>query len=156
MRKCSICVIIVLMLCLIGCSKTDTIGTENAQVNQKEESAIPSNLQNVDIDLTELSDIMAAAEINNMIMQPEKYLGKTVKIKGIYFISSSNEGDVYHLVLVPDSTGCCFQGFEFVWSEDHSYLKEGDEIEVVGVYSEYETEDSIYSFIKADDVVISD
>jgi hypothetical protein len=153
MKKYSMYVIIVLTLCLIGCAKTDTDGSKDAVVNQNG-SVITDNQQNVDIDLTELSDIMAEAEINNMIMQPEKYLGKTVKIKGIYFISASNEGDVFHLVLIPDSTGCCFQGFEFIWSGDHSEFKEGDEIEVTGVYSEYETEDSIYSFIKAD-VVIS-
>ena len=146
MKKYLILIVLVLLFSMIGCSdkkESDPIDSDsNSVISQK-----------IDSDLTKLSDIMLLAEVNNMIMQPDKYLGQTIKVRGNYYISELGDSEtIYHLVLIPDSTGCCYQGFEFVWEGNHTYPEEETEIIVTGVYSMAEDEDSYYYYLQATDV----
>lgn len=71
----------------------------------------------VDVDLTAMSSTMAYSQSYYMVSEPEKYVGKTVKVKGPYAIyyNDTEEGREYFpAVLVADFAGCCGQGFEFL------------------------------------------
>ncbi len=95
-----------------------------------------------DVDLTQLSSTMVYSEVYNMMVEPEKYIGKTVKMTGIYshYYTETTNKD-YFSCIVQDATACCAQGIEFVLTDDYKYPEdypvEGDLITVAGTYQTY-------------------
>lgn len=93
-----------------------------------------------DIDLTQLSKTMVYSELYNMLMNPRDYTGKSVKLKGAYYASFSEESNMYcHNVLVSDVSACCEAGIRFIWDNDeHEYPDEYpvnmSEVEVTGTF----------------------
>ena len=100
---------------------------------------------NVDIDITEMSSDMVYATVYQMVYNPQDYVGKTVKIKGQYFVAySKDEGNdnFYNYCLVADAAACCQQGLEFLCNDGHSvypddFPEDGTDIEVTGVFEMY-------------------
>ncbi len=96
----------------------------------------------IDVDLTILSSTMVYSEVYDMMMDPEKYIGKTVKMQGsCAFYRDETSGNEYYACVIQDATACCAQGIEFVLSENYrpeDYPKEEDEICVAGVFDIYE------------------
>ena len=93
----------------------------------------------VDVDLTAMSKTMVYAEVFNILGNPEAYLGKTIKMNGIYTVLYYGKiNKHYHYVVVEDAAACCQQGFEFVRSGNYvypkDYPKEKAKIEVTGVF----------------------
>lgn len=93
----------------------------------------------VDVDLTVLSSTMVYAEVYNMMVGPEDYLDKTIKIKGKYAVYHNETADEhYHAVLITDALACCAEGLEFIWNGEHvypdDYPEEGAEIEITGTF----------------------
>ena len=113
----------------------------------------------VDVDLTTLSSPVVFAEVNNMMLDPESYVGKTIKAKGLYGVEKFNsEDDFFHYIVIPDATACCSQGLEFVWIGDYSYPndypKTDADIEVTGVWESYEENGFAYYRIAASDLAV--
>lgn len=76
----------------------------------------------VDVDLTTLSSPMVYAEVFNMMMSPDEYIGKTIRMTGIFVVYQNPEtNQVYCGVIVEDAAACCAQGFELVMPEERSY-----------------------------------
>ena len=91
----------------------------------------------VDVDLTVMNSNMVYAEVYNMMMYPEDYIGKTVKMEGTCACYHDEEtGKYYFACLIADATACCSQGIEFVLTDDYScpddYPEIGKEIFVTG------------------------
>ncbi|NMD37350.1 MAG: hypothetical protein GYA87_01560 [Christensenellaceae bacterium] len=107
----------------------------------------------IDVDLTKLSSTMVFGEVYNMLVNTQDYIGKTIKMGGMY---SSNFFDLtqknYHYVVISDAMACCQQGLEFVIEEERKYPEEypqiGNYIEVVGVFGVYEELGTNYPYIK--------
>ena len=102
-----------------------------------------------DVDLTVLSSTMVYAEVYNMMMEPESYVGKVIKLQGLYYSGYYEPtSQYYHFVIISDATACCAQGLEFVWLGEHAYPEdypEGDtEIGVIGIFESYEEEGNTY------------
>lgn len=75
-----------------------------------------------DIDLTKKSETVAYAQLVNMLYEPENYLGKVIRMAGYLDLFEDDlTGTVYFSCIVPDSTGCCSEGLEFVWAGEHLY-----------------------------------
>ena len=110
----------------------------------------------VDVDLTSLSSPLVFAEVNNMMLDPESYVGKTIKAKGLYGVEKFNsEDDFFHYIVIPDATACCSQGLEFVWIDDpNDYPKADADIEVTGVWESYEENGFAYYRIVANDLTV--
>ena len=93
-----------------------------------------------DVDLTVLNSTMVYAQVYDMMVSPEQYLGKTVKIKG-NFTYEEGENRYYFACLISDATACCAQGIEFVLKEDLAFPAEYPalytEITVAGVFDVY-------------------
>lgn len=90
-----------------------------------------------DIDLTTLSSIMVYSEVFNMSVSPEEYIGKTIRMAGIFTTNQNPETEqISCAVLVQDATACCAQGFEIIMPEDAVYPQDypdfGSEVTVVG------------------------
>ncbi|WP_352400774.1 hypothetical protein [Anaerotignum sp.] len=163
---------LVMALALIGCSKdentkkTDEEQTQGAvekpnenREKQQKKSVNDDGDNNVDLDLTALSSTMLYSEVYNIVMSPNDYIGKTLKMKGLFRTYASLESDTtYFAVVIPDATACCEQGFEFIWDGEHTYPEdypsEDSEIEITGRLDTYEEDGYEYFYVVADDLVI--
>lgn len=102
------------------------------------------------VDLTALSSTMVYAEVFAMMSSPEDYVGKTVKMQGIfskgqlYAAGSLNDGGTVFACVIQDATACCAQGIPFELAGDHSYPQDypelGDTITVVGTFEIHQQE----------------
>ncbi len=107
----------------------------------------------VDVDLTLLSSTMVYSEVFNMMVSPEKYIGKTVKMKGLFAVFYDEATDKYYFAcIVQDATACCSQGIEFVLTDDYvfpdDYPDADEEICVVGVFDTYQEGDFTYCTLR--------
>ncbi len=107
----------------------------------------------VDVDLTVLSSTMVYSEVYNMMVSPDNYKGKTVKMKGQfvpYFDEST--GKHYFACYISDATACCSQGMEFILTDEYSYPEdypqEGDTICVVGTFDTYMEGENMYCTLR--------
>ena len=108
---------------------------------------------NVDVDLTILSSTMVYAEVFNILAKPDSYIGKTVKLNGLFY-SSYYEDSMYYFVVITDATSCCPQGLEFVWNRKYpeDYPDERSKIEVTGVFSSYDELGETYYHLLVEDL----
>lgn len=82
----------------------------------------PASPTSVDLDLTVLSSTMVYAEVYNMMSAPNDYIGKSIRIKGIFSVYQEPETQkVYCGVIVQDATACCAQGFDVVMPDGSRY-----------------------------------
>ncbi|MBP9000765.1 MAG: hypothetical protein KBG05_01745 [Lachnospiraceae bacterium] len=142
-------------------SKKADIETQNAESDNSEnrqngvnenapepdpidESEIATNsTEGIDVDLTALSSTMVYSEVYNMMVTPENYVGKTVKMDGIFASYHDESSDKYYFAcIISDATACCSQGIEFVLTDGYSYPddypEEGGDVCVVGVFDTYQ------------------
>ena len=96
----------------------------------------------VDVDLSKMSATAVYSEVYNMLVTPEDYVGKTVRMRGAFqSYYSPDAGRVYCYCVIPDATACCEQGIEFVLAGDpvypDDYPEEGETITVKGVFDTY-------------------
>ncbi len=109
--------------------------------------------EGIDLDLTALSATVVYAEVYNMMVNPDAYVGKTVKMKGIMNTLYDEVNDVYYFAcIITDATACCAQGIEFVLTEDYKvpddYPKDGTEVTVVGVFDTYWEFSNLYCTLR--------
>ena len=134
---------------------------QTGAANVPAESAAPtetpqtSQSAGIDIDLTALSSTMVYSEVYNMMVTPENYIGKTVKMRGQLEIAQPLDADgnpdpqrIYFSCVIADATACCAQGIEFVLAGEHKYPEDypqpGAEITVSGTFRTYEEDGYIY------------
>ncbi len=102
-----------------------------------EEPAAPA--VEVDIDLTVLGANMVYAEVYGMVMRPEEYLGKTVRMRGTSYSGYYDVTDTtYYAIIIEDATACCAQGSEYVLAEGEIHPEDETEATVRGVFELYE------------------
>lgn len=158
---------LVVAIGLIGCGKKEettaleeksTIIEETipAEDESLEEPAATEEVETdptVDLDLTALSSTMIYSEVFNMMMDPESYEGKSIKMDGNCSIYTDEAtGETYYACIVQDATQCCSQGLEFVLDENEysaeDYPAEGEEIVIKGTFSAYTEGEYMYITIK--------
>ena len=114
-----------------------------------DETAESLGANGVDYDLTILGSDMVYAEIYNMMIFPKTYIGRTVRVKGVFTVYYDEANDKYHFAcFVSDAAACCQQGIEFILDGNKSYPAnypaEGAEICVEGVFGTYEEDGAEY------------
>lgn len=97
MKK-SIILLAVVLFLISSCSK-------------KKPVSIPS--QEFDLDFTKMNYNMTSSILFEMLIEPEKYVNKSVKISG-QFETAVYEGTRYFSVINWDATGCCPTGIDFI------------------------------------------
>ncbi len=107
----------------------------------------------IDVDLTALSATMVYSEVFNMMVSPEKYRGKTIKMAGQFYSSYDEIRDRrYYACLIMDATACCAQGMEFVLDGNYTYPNdypaEGGPVCVTGVFDSYEEDGCAYATLR--------
>ena len=111
----------------------------------------------VNLDLTKMSATMIYSTIFDMLIMPEDYVEKIIKLAGWFeTYTDPQTGEVYYAVVVPDATACCQQGLEFVWKGNHTYPddfpKPGQNITVTGIYKMIENDGVTYTYLEANSV----
>lgn len=127
-----------------------TLPLETGATEQTERTPTTDTAESALVDLTALSSTMVYAEVFAMMSSPEDYVGKTVKMQGIfskgqlYAAGSLNDGGTVFACIVQDATACCAQGIPFELAGDHTYPQDypelGDTITVVGTFEIHEQE----------------
>ena len=93
-----------------------------------------------DIDLTAMNSTMVYSEVSDMMMDPKKYEGKYVKMRGSFAVYEGETRN-YYACLIADATACCSQGIEFVLDKKTTYPDDypplDTEITVTGIFDTY-------------------
>lgn len=128
----------------------ETLPLETGATEQTETAPSKDTAESALVDLTALSSTMVYAEVFAMMSSPEDYVGKTVKMQGIfskgqlYAAGSLNDGGTVFACVIQDATACCAQGIPFELAGDHTYPQDypelGDTITVVGTFEIHEQE----------------
>lgn len=121
---------------------------EDTLIVEESNSLDPS----VDYDLTEMNSDMVYSTVYQLMMDPERYVGKTFKLNGVYYSGKNEETDtVYHYCVIKDALACCVQGLEFVMNDGANsvlaeYPEEDTEIEIKGTLETYKeaNDDTLY------------
>lgn len=74
----------------------------------------------IDIDLSDVSAIVAFSQVSNMYAEPWNYVGAVIRIRGILDYYESEDGQRRDMIVVQDAAACCGQGIEIVWRNDIS------------------------------------
>lgn len=113
----------------------------------------------IDVDLTKLSSTMVYSEVFAMVMSPDEYVGKTIRMRGSFAVMTDDaNSNFYTYTVIADATACCQQGIEFLWNghpyPDGAYPPEGSEITVTGTFETYDEAGTKYCRIVSDEVEI--
>ncbi len=134
-RIISIILCAILIMSMTGCGDTD-----NQAVREPLPAAAASS--DLDIDLTVMSGTMVYSEVYNMVSAPEDYIGKRIRMSGLFDVYYDEDSGIYYYAcIIQDATACCAQGIEFELEGDYSYPEDypeiGSEICVEGVFDYY-------------------
>lgn len=141
---------LVLALSFVACSKNID---KNENSNSKTTTKITettTEAKSVDLDLTQLSSTLIYSEVYNMLITPDDYKGKIIKMKGQFNqYTDEQTGKTYNAVIIPDATACCQQGLEFELSDKtNPNFEQGAEITVVGTFDTYSEGELLYCHLK--------
>ena len=98
-----------------GMAEADSVDNESSKAAEAEDSGGRSSGQaggqsngqpgadGIDVDLTTLSQTMVYSEVYNMMETPEDYVGKTIKMRGLYsYYYDEGTKNEYHACIVQD------------------------------------------------------
>jgi len=79
MKKYLLLLLVLCFVCLsaAGCSGNGASQAESNSTNIQDDSEVNTR---IDVDLTEMSSTMIYSEVNNIMTNPDDYMGKTIKI----------------------------------------------------------------------------
>ena len=152
------CFSLMMIVTLFSCTRAKSLKNKKAVVVQpdhvkKEIDKISSTNTSEDsltpdIDLTKMSITMIYSQIFNMLIMPEEYVDKTIKVTGAFEIYPNENGEIdFFTLTVMDATACCKEGIDFIWAGNHTYPddypEQGQEITITGTYKSFETDDGV-------------
>ncbi len=151
MKKYSL-ILFALLLTAVNCScgqKTETTkpdSSETTEITSYDETPQTE----IDYDLTTMSSTMIYSTVSNMMLYPDVYLNKKIRIRGTFRpFHDEVTGNDYTAVIIPDATACCEQGIEFKLAGEHTfpddYPQDGDFLTVTGTFITYEENGLTYS-----------
>ena len=119
-------------------AQSETLTDNNAKDNSQTEQPQASDDTKTDIAATQ---------------QTESYIGKTVKMKGIFAVyEDETTGQQYFACTIADALGCCQQGLEFILKGEHKYPDDyptvDSEITITGTFETYTEGKFTYCRIK--------
>ena len=134
-----------------GCAKILPTQAKNVLFPKKQNTGV--------VDLTRMSPTMVYAEVFNMMVEPENYVGKTVKMNGMFYVYPDEKKDSYTFAcIIMDATACCAQGIEFRLRGEHAYPADYPEpntnITVQGTFYTYEEDGFTHTLLIDADMTV--
>ncbi|MGP1496082.1 MAG: hypothetical protein ACTTJG_04690 [Treponema sp.] len=148
---------------IFGCSKKNPYEDPSDRRISKIKSNTEEKFEGeqIGIDLTEMNSNMVYAQVFNMLIMPEEYEGRLIKVGGTFVRFVPNgETEPVNSVIVSDALACCQQGLEFKFADDYSLEaedlpSEGTEIEIIGRFVMSQTPDGLdYFYLDCKDLKI--
>ena len=95
-----------------------------------------------------MSSTMVYSMVYQMVTEPKKYIGKTIKMKGAFSSYKDEEtGRRFFGCVIKDALACCSQGLAFELAKPRKfpseYPSEGTSITIVGTFDFEKEEDGI-------------
>lgn len=123
--------------------------SDNDTLNNGNDTESNTLTESYDVDLTKLSSTMVYSQVYNMIVSPDDYLGKKIKMSGNFSVyQDQTTHKIYYACLIADATACCSQGIEFELEGDYTYPDDYPElnstITVSGIFDTYEENGYLY------------
>ena len=155
---------------LTGCTKkdstqqagsfTDTFIDEQTQIaleeidkELEEKQKAMTATEGVDFDISVMNANMVYAQVFDMMMQPEVYADKIIRISGDYYQLPDNKGKMTNAVIIRDALACCQQGMEFKWDFGEAVPERETHITVTGPFKiTTDSEGLMRTFIQATSV----
>ncbi len=140
-------------------SLEEPVRTPNDKTDRQSLPA-PQKSGKIDVDLTKMNANMIYSYIFEMVVDPDSYVGKTIKVNGFFYsVVDETSGERYFAVIIPDALACCKQGMEFKWLGEHTYPadypQENQEITITGTYRTDLMEGDIsYSYLEVSELSI--
>ncbi len=142
--------ILSIMICVFALFAFTACGGGDASGGGSEPGKADVSYEDIDMDLTAMSDTVMYSVVTDMANNPEEYMGRTIKMTGSFAsMYVEEQGKTLYACLIQDATACCSQGLEFepIEEPDES-LEQGSEITVVGVLDSYEEDDVTYCTLR--------
>ncbi len=100
----------------------EVISPADYEIEDERANMFASAAEGIDLDLTALSANMVYSEVFYMMVTPENYIGKTIKMAGPFVDFYDETMDKrYFACIIRDATACCAQGMEFILTDDYTY-----------------------------------
>ena len=139
---------VTLSLLLASCSRASvqpqapvqSPSSESEPASESLTADFPADIP-VDYDLTKMNANMVYAQVFNLMLEPQKFGGKTFKIKGNFIKVNGPDGQPSYAVIIKDALACCQQGLEFKYDFAGKEPVVDQEITVIGKYTLTETPD---------------
>ena len=141
---------LVLALSFVACSKNSDKNDNSNSKTATKATETTTEAKSVDLDLTQLSSTLIYSEVYNMLITPDDYKGKIIKMKGQFNqYTDEQTGKTYNDEIIPDATACCQQGLEFeLQNKTNPNFEQGTEITVVGTFDTYSEGELLYCHLK--------
>ena len=137
----SLVAVLLLTLCACGGGEQASAPAPSAPgaEGNTETAETASAPASVDVDLTQLSSTMVYSEVYNIMMAPEDYVGKIIRMNGECVSAYYEPTDAtYYSIIIQDATACCAQGIEYVLGDGQAYPEDGGEATVTGRFESYD------------------
>ena len=135
-------ILVICVAALSGCgNKKDSVQTAA--------SAAVNDDRPVDLDLSKLSGTVVYSQVYDMLVEPEEYMGKKIRVEGIFgYYKDTDTKQEYFAVVIPDATACCAQGIEFVRGGEYKYPVDyppiDTDVTVTGIFGTYDEDGDTY------------
>lgn len=152
---------------LTGCAKGPVLstpknaaGTRSVELSTEELAAAAAKA-NSGTDI-EIGEKMFIAQTNDIYLNTEDYLGKTIRLEGLFRTQSYTDMSKTYCFVLRNGPGCCGNdgsaGFEVAWPEGSSrpYPNEDDWVEARGKLKYYDEDGYPYLYIALDSLKIKD
>ncbi|MDR0709018.1 MAG: hypothetical protein LBF77_02995 [Spirochaetaceae bacterium] len=112
--------------------------------------------------VVEIKEKMFIAQTNDVYLNPEDYMGRTIKLEGLFKTQAPyDESRPPYCFVLRYGPGCCGfdgnAGFEVAWDEDAPpYPVEDDWVEAVGVLKSYEEDGYPYLYLALSSLQVLD
>ena len=98
-------------------------------------------------DIVEIKEKMFVAQTNDVYINPDEYLGRTIKLEGMFGLDTEMSPPLYYVFRY--GPGCCGYdanaGFEVVWKDEKTaYPNENDWVEAAVVLENYDDDGEPY------------
>jgi hypothetical protein len=136
--------------------------------NAAEGQPVKHKLEPADRDIAspviEIKEKMFIAQINDVYLNADDYLGKTIKLQGIFKLEQYAGIDTFYCFVLRYGPGCCGTdgnaGFEVAWDRDtmpdKPYPNIDDWVEAVGVLKYYEEDGYPYLYLALSSLAVLD
>jgi uncharacterized membrane protein YcgQ (UPF0703/DUF1980 family) len=101
---------------------------------------------------------MFLAQTNDVYLNPEDYMGKTIKLEGLFKSAHYGENEPPYCFVLRYGPGCCGSdgnaGFEVAWNKP--YPNSDDWVEAAGILKTYEEDGYPYLYLALSELNVLD